>query len=179
VFCLVIMERFFFYLYSYFGLLMYAMACRGCRFSAVNILPWMREMSLCAKSRFVVKLRLASSRLLTNRRGTGPSRLSHLNISVVRGHSSRRHVATVSLNRENYALLCFSNSDGYCLLMYNARMFSNLFVTACLCMCFVFSNSSGYCLLMHNARMFSNFDGYCLLVFSNFDGYCLLSRMHV
>ncbi len=58
-------------------------------------------------------------------------------------------------------------------------MFSNLFVTACLCMCFVFSNSSGYCLLMRNARMFSNFDGYCLLVFSNFDGYCLLSKMHV
>ena len=102
-FC-VVKFKYFFKFYSYFGLSMYAIAWSGCRFSAVNILPWMREMSLCAKSRFVVKLRLASSRLLTNRRGTGPSRLSHSNISVVRGHSSRRHAATASLNRENYAL---------------------------------------------------------------------------
>ena len=68
--------------------------------------------------------------------------------------------------------------------MYNARMFSNLEVTVCLCKCFVFSNSRGYCLLMHNARMLSNFDGYCLLaynarVFSNFVGYCLLVFVHV
>jgi hypothetical protein len=90
-----------FKVYSYFGLSMYAMAWRGCRFSAVNILPWMREMSLWAKSRFVVKLRLASSRLLTKRQGTGPSRLSHSNISVVRDHSSRRHVATASLKQKD------------------------------------------------------------------------------
>ena len=94
-------EKIFLFFYSYFGLSMYAMACSGCRFSAVNILPWMREMSLCAKSRFVVKLRLASSRLLTKRRGTGPSRLAHSNISVVRDHSSRRHVATASLKQKS------------------------------------------------------------------------------
>jgi hypothetical protein len=34
--------------------------------------------------------------------------------------------------------LCFSNSDGYCLLVYNARMFSN----------FV-----GYCLLVYVLRV--------------------------
>ena len=98
-------------LYSYFGLSMYAIAWSGCRFSAVNILSWMREMSLCAKSRFVVKLRLASSRLLTKRRGTGPSRLSHSNISVVRGHSSRRHVATASL-KQKICIIYLSNK--YC-----------------------------------------------------------------
>jgi hypothetical protein len=73
----------------------------------------------------------------------------------------------------------FSNSGGYCLLMFNARMLSNLIVTVCLFKCFVFSNSRGYCLLMRNARMFSNVDSYCLLMydarmFSNFDCYSLL-----
>jgi hypothetical protein len=80
------------------------MACSGWRFSAMNILPVMREMSLWARSRFVVKLSLASSRLLTKRRGTGPSRLSQSNRSVDRGHSARRQVATASL-KEFYALV--------------------------------------------------------------------------
>ncbi len=158
---------------------MYAMAYRGCRFSAVNILPWMREMSLCAKSRFVVKLRLASSRLLTKRRGTGPSRLLHSNISVVRGHSSRRHVATASL-KQKICIIYFSNKSCTCIALLIVTpllnwMSGNLYgyTLACECPC-VFSNFDRYCLLVCNARVFSNSDGYCLFVFLHV---CLVTSM--
>ena len=57
--------------------------------------------SLKARSRFVVKFFLASSRLAVNRRGTGPSRLSLSNKFVVRGHSAKSTVATASLYYEN------------------------------------------------------------------------------
>ncbi len=45
----------------------------------------------------------------------------------------------------------FSNSCGYCLLMHDARMFSN-FDGYCV-FAFVFSNFDGYCLLSNNARV--------------------------
>jgi hypothetical protein len=57
--------------------------------------------SLKARSRFVVKFFLASSRFAVNRRGTGPSKLSLSNKFVVRGHSARSTVATASLYYDN------------------------------------------------------------------------------